>query len=150
MMAVMGVARFERFFRAAASLDVDKSDLKRYNDFLDQKIYDLFVVAKAVAKANARDVIEPADLPITNGLQRSMREFRKMDDDIEVAPLLEQLLARPALDVTISEETEAKLPAVAGGLSIALARTLKIVDPDVKNPGSEDWERVFRVFELLL
>jgi hypothetical protein len=150
MMAVMGVARFERFFRAAASLDVDKSDLKRYNDFLDQKIYDLFVVAKAVAKANARDVIEPADLPITNGLQQCMREFRKMDDDIEVAHLLEQLLARPALDVTISGETEAKLPAVAGGLSVALARTFKIVDPDVKNPDSEDWDRVFRIFELLL
>jgi hypothetical protein len=150
MMAVMGVARFERFFRAAASLDVDKSDLKRYNDFLDQKIYDLFVVAKAVATANARDVIEPTDLPITNGLQQCMREFRKMDDDIEVAPLLEQLLALPALDVTISGETEAKLPTVAGGLSVALARTFKIVDPDVKNPGSEDWDRVFRVFELLL
>lgn len=149
-MAVMGVARFERFFRAAASLDVDKSDLKRYNDFLDQKIYDLFVVAKAVATANARDVIEPTDLPITNGLQQCMREFRKMDDDIEVAPLLEQLLALPALDVTISGETEAKLPTVAGGLSVALARTFKIVDPDVKNPGSEDWDRVFRVFELLL
>ena len=30
---VMSVARFERFFRLAASLNVDKQDLKRYSDF---------------------------------------------------------------------------------------------------------------------
>ena len=37
---VANVARFERFFRAAANLDVDKDDLKRYNDFVTDKIYD--------------------------------------------------------------------------------------------------------------
>ncbi|MGZ3351115.1 MAG: DUF1931 family protein, partial [Xanthobacteraceae bacterium] len=40
---VMGVARFERFFRAAAGLDVDKEDLKRYADFVNRKIYDLLI-----------------------------------------------------------------------------------------------------------
>ncbi|MGZ3297268.1 MAG: DUF1931 family protein, partial [Xanthobacteraceae bacterium] len=39
----MGVARFERFFRAAAGLDVDKEDLKRYADFVNRKIYDLLI-----------------------------------------------------------------------------------------------------------
>ena len=34
---VMGIARFERFFRAAAGLDVDKEDLKRYADFINRK-----------------------------------------------------------------------------------------------------------------
>ncbi|MFC9631532.1 DUF1931 family protein [Streptomyces mirabilis] len=34
-MTVMGVSKFERFFRAAAGLDVDKNDLKRYRDFVD-------------------------------------------------------------------------------------------------------------------
>jgi hypothetical protein len=33
----MGIARFERFFRAAAGLDVDKEDLKRYADFINRK-----------------------------------------------------------------------------------------------------------------
>jgi hypothetical protein len=28
----MGIAKFERFFRLAAGLDVDKSDLRRYGD----------------------------------------------------------------------------------------------------------------------
>jgi hypothetical protein len=33
---VMGVAKFERFFRTAAGLDVDKQDLKRYSDFINR------------------------------------------------------------------------------------------------------------------
>jgi hypothetical protein len=149
-MAVMGVSRFEQFFRAAASLDVDKDDLKRYNEFLDHKIYDMFLIAKAAANANDRDVIQPVDLPITKGLQENIHQFRKLDQDIEVRPLLEQLLARPALDIAISEETEAKLPGVAGGLSLALARSFRIIEPGLKNPATEHWKRVFQVFDLLL
>ena len=30
-MTIMSVAKFERFFRSAASLEVDKADLKRYS-----------------------------------------------------------------------------------------------------------------------
>ncbi|MET8999462.1 DUF1931 family protein [Amycolatopsis sp. Hca4] len=149
-MPVMGAARFERFFRMAASLDVDKSDLKRYDEFLDRKIHDLFVAAEATAKANRRDVIEPRDLPITKGLQERMHEFAKLEEDLEVVPLLEQLLARPPLGLALSEDAEARLPAVAGGLSVALAEAFKVIDPRVKNPGAAEWEQVFRVFDLLL
>jgi len=149
-MPIMGAARFERFFRVAASLDVDKSDLKRYDEFLDRKIHDLFVIAKATAKANGRDVIEPSDLPITKGLQERVHEFLKLDEDLEVVPLLEQLLAHPPLGIALSEDTEARLPAIAGGLSVALAQAFKIIDPRVKNPGSAEWDQVFRMFELLL
>jgi hypothetical protein len=149
-MAVMGVARFERFFRAAASLDVDKNDLKRYNEFLDHKIYDLFLIARAVARANGRDVIEPVDLPVTKGLQECIHQFRNLDADIELEPLLEQLSTRPALDMAISEKTEEKLPGIAGGLSLALARSFRIIQPGIKNPMTEHWERAFQIFDLLL
>ena len=37
-MALMGIAKFERFFRLTAGLDVDKSDLKRYSHFVNSKI----------------------------------------------------------------------------------------------------------------
>ena len=47
MVPVMTVDKFERFFRAAAGLDVDKKDLKRYSDFVDHKIYDLLLRGKA-------------------------------------------------------------------------------------------------------
>jgi hypothetical protein len=50
-MALMGIAKFERFFRLAAGLDVDKSDLRRYNDFVNGKIYDLLLRGQAAAKS---------------------------------------------------------------------------------------------------
>jgi hypothetical protein len=33
---------------------------------------------------------------------------------------------------------------------VALARTFGIIDPNPKNPRTEQWERAFRVFNLLL
>ena len=38
MLDVKGIATLERLFRVAAELDVDKDDLKRYTDFINQKI----------------------------------------------------------------------------------------------------------------
>ena len=40
-MPVMNVSKFERFFRVAGGLDVDKTDLKRCSDFVHRKAYDL-------------------------------------------------------------------------------------------------------------
>jgi hypothetical protein len=149
-MPVMAVHRFERFFRSAAGLDVDKDDLKRYSDFVLDKTYDMLLIAQATAKANGRDVIDKADLPVTKGLQECVHDFRKLDEDIELAPILERIAAVPPLDVTVSEEATDHLPQVVGGLSVALARTFKVLDPQVKNPQTSHWERSFRVFELLL
>ena len=149
-MEVMAIAKFERFFRLAASLDVDKSDLKRYGDFVNDKIYDLLLRAQAAAKANGRDVIEPYDLPITKGLQERIHEFRRIDEQIELQPILDQLAARPPLDLAYSEETEARFPEIAGGISVALAHSFKVIDPDLKNPQTKHWECVLRIFDLLL
>jgi hypothetical protein len=149
-MTVMAIPRFQRFFRAAASLNVDKDDLKRYSDFVSTNLYDLLVIAQGTAKANGRDLIEPRDLPITKGLQERVHEFRELDDDLELAPILEQLATWPQLDVTLGEETDARLAEIVGGLSVGLARTFKILDQDSTNPSSDDWERAFRLFDLLL
>jgi hypothetical protein len=92
---VMGIARFERFFRAAAGLDVDKEDLKRYADFINRKIRDLLIRGEAVAKANGRDLIQPVDLPITRGMQESIDRFKEIDETIELRPILDRLIANP-------------------------------------------------------
>ena len=42
------------------------------------------------------------------------------------------------------------VPDLAGGLGIALARALKIIEPDLKNPQTRQWELGSRIFELLL
>ncbi|WUJ70076.1 DUF1931 family protein [Kribbella soli] len=149
-MTVMAVHRFERFFRAAAGLDVDKDDLKRYSDFVSDKLHDLLLIGQGTAKANGRDVLQPRDLPVTKGLQESIHLFREIDEDIELQPILAQLAKWPPLDVTLSDEAESRLPEVVGGLSVALARTIKVMDPKVKNPQTAHWADAFRIFGLLL
>lgn len=149
-MAVMAVARFERFFREAAGLDVDKSDLKRYSDFVHDRLYDLLLTGVANARANGRDIVQRPDLPITKGLRECTHAFRRLDQEIELQPILDELATRPLLDLPIADDVEAELTLVAGGLSVALARSFKQIDPLVKNPQSEHWERAFALFDLLL
>jgi hypothetical protein len=149
-MALMGVATFERFFRAAAGLNVDKDDLKRYNDFIHHKLYDLLIMAQATARANDRGMIMSHDFPITKGLQESIHRFRKLDEEIELQRILDHLATLPALDLLVGDDTEARLPEVAGGLSVALAEAFKIIDPKLKNPSTAQWEQAFHIFDLLL
>ncbi|GII58084.1 hypothetical protein Pth03_64730 [Planotetraspora thailandica] len=149
-MVLMAVPRFERFFRRAAGVNVDKEDLRRYSDFVNEKLRDLLVIGMAHAKAGHRDIIEPWDLPLTKGIQESIHRFRELDEEIELKPILEQLARLPLLDLSVSEEVMRRLPEVAGGLSLALARTFKIMNPDQKNPATEQWERAMSVFELLV
>ncbi|WP_433177433.1 DUF1931 family protein [Actinoallomurus sp. CA-150999] len=145
-----GIPQFQRLFRAAASLNVDKDDLKRYDDFVDGKIHDLLLIGQAHARSNGRDVIQPHDLPVTKGLQESIHEFRKLDEEVELQSLLERLARHPPFDLAVADETEEGLPDIAGGLTVALARAFKLIDSKVKNPHTEHWERVARVFDLLL
>ena len=145
-----GIPVFERFFRSVASIDIDKNDLRRFRDFVDQMIDDIAITGRASAKWNGRDVIAPQDLPITKGVQERMREFDKLDEAGEIRELLRQSVRRPPADVTFSEETEQLLPELFGGLSIALARSFRVIDPKLTNPSTEHWERAFEVFRLVL
>jgi hypothetical protein len=57
---------------------------------------------------------------------------------------------RPPLDFAYAGETENKLPEVAGEVSVAPARTFKIIDGHPKNPATVHWQRSFRIFDLLM
>jgi hypothetical protein len=63
-----------RFLRSAASVDIDKSDVRRFRQFVDEQI---------------------------------------------------------------------------DGLSVALAGTLRVIDPKLPNPTTSDWERSFALFRLI-
>jgi hypothetical protein len=147
---VQGTHQIEHFFRAAASLDVDKEDIRRYYDFVDQKVADLLLMAQRTAKANERDRVESRDLPITKGLQESIHAFEALDLDIGLEPILSRAVPEPEIDLAYSDEVEAQLPAIAGGLTVAVARAFKIIDPQTKHPASEHWERALQIFQLLL
>jgi hypothetical protein len=147
---VQGTHQIERFFRAAAGLDVDKEDIRRYYNFVDQKVADLLLIAQHTAKANDRVRVELCDLPITKGLQESIHAFEALDLDIGLERILEKNVPEPSFDLPYSEEVDARLPKIAGGLSLAIARTFKIIDPRTKHPATEEWERAFQIFNLLL
>jgi Domain of unknown function (DUF1931) len=149
-MALMAIPKFERLFRAAAEIDVDKDDLKRYSDFVNNELYDLLLVGQAATRFNDRGMMELWDLPITKGFQERIHEFRKLDQDIELQPILDELAVRPQLDVLYSDDLLQRLPEIVGGISVALAHSFRIVDTGVKNPSSEHWERAFQLFNLLL
>lgn len=150
MTAIAGISRFERLLRGAAGLDIDKSDLRRHEEFVNRKIHDLLQRGCAIAKANGRDVVLPYDLPITGGLQHCIHEFRALDEDVEVRPILDQLTKLPPLELDFSDAVSASLPDLAGGLTIALGRSFNIIAPDLKNPGTAEWERAFALFDLLV
>jgi hypothetical protein len=149
-MPVMGFTKFERLFRAPGGVDVDRADVKRYLDFVNDVIYDLLLMGQATAKANARDLIEPWDLPITKGLQESIHGFERIDEEVELRPILDDLAARPPLDTALTEDTQARLPLIFGGISVALARTFKAVDAELKAVHTQEWERAFSLFRLLI
>ena len=79
-----------------------------------------------------------------------MHQFRRLDEEIELGGILESLAARPPLDVTLDDETQARLPLIFGGISVALARTFKVIDAEIKAVHTEEWERAFTVFRLLV
>ncbi|MDB5483797.1 MAG: hypothetical protein JWO83_4850 [Caulobacteraceae bacterium] len=147
---VVAIDKLERFFRRAGAIDVDKSDLGRYEAFVNRKLHDLLIRGEATAKANGRDIVQRIDLPVTKGLQECLHHFEALAAEVPVRPALEEIVARPPLDLAYDVELEAWLPELAGGLSVAIARSFRIVDPEVKNPSTEHWERTFQLFDLLL
>jgi hypothetical protein len=145
-----GIPELERFFREAGGVDVDKADVDRFRAFVDEKVDDIAIAGRDAARWNNRDEIAPQDLPITKGLQERMREFGKLDTADDLREALRGSLRRPPDDVTFGEETQAVLTDVFGGISVALARSFRIVDPDVKNPSTRHWDRAYEIFRLLL
>jgi hypothetical protein len=144
------IPRFQRLFRDAGGLHIDKSDVKRYEDFADRKIYDLLLRGEDNARAVGAKSIQLWHLPITAGLRASILAFREIDESIELQPIIDRLAKQPPLHLSYGDTTVAALPEIFGGLGVALARAFGIIDPHVKNPQTGHWDRATRIFDLLL
>lgn len=144
-----GIPVFQRFFRSAASIKIDKNDVKRFRAFIDEEIDDIAISGRNSARWNGRDIIVAQDLPITRGIQERMREFDELEEAQEIRELLRQAVRQPPADVTFADEIEELLPELFGGLSIALAKSIRLVDPTVSNPSPEHWDRAFNLFRLV-
>lgn len=147
---VEGVSKFERLFRLSSGLDVDKSDLKRLNDFINEKIRDLLLIAQDTAKANDRDIIYPWDLPLTKGIEECISRYVKFNEQLGLNPILNGLTNAPMLDAQYGISFEEDLSNVAGAIIVSLADVFKAIDPELKNPQTEDWDRVLRLYSILM
>ncbi|WP_457574584.1 DUF1931 family protein [Desulfolithobacter sp.] len=146
----MGAKQIQKLFSKASGLDVDKSDIKRLGDFICARLRDLLVLGQVSASVNGRDIIDYHDVPITAGLQLAIREFRELDEELALSAILEQLTALPPLRMSVSDMLEQKLPELVGGITISLARVFKVLDPELKNPGTREWEQVEEIYRILL
>jgi len=93
-MPVMGLPSSSASSAPLGGVDVDRDDIKRYLDFVNDALYDLLLIGPATAKANVRDVILPWDLPVTKRLQESVHAFERLEEEIELRPILESLASR--------------------------------------------------------
>ena len=93
-----GIPVFERFFRSVASIKIDKNDVRRFREFVEEQIDDIAIAGRNSAKWNGRDVIVAQDLPITKGVQERMREFDKLEEAEEIRELLRQVVRQPPGD----------------------------------------------------
>jgi Domain of unknown function (DUF1931) len=140
----------KEFLQRSAGIDIDNSDMKRVHNLIGSKLNDLLVIGVRNASFNDRNVVMEPDLPLTKGFLRRRLEFRQSDEPIDLKPILENLATYPPLARALNADVEAMLPELAGMLAMLAGRTVKILDPTVKNPDAILWARVTNLMELLL
>lgn len=147
---VMAVKQFQKLFRTAAGLNVDKNDIKRLSNFINEKLADLLLFGQVSARVNNRDVIDFTDLPITKGLQTNIHEFKNMDETLDMQPILEQQAKLPSLKLDYSATLQSKIPELVGGITVSLAKAFRALDKSIKNPSPIEWEKVEAIYNILL
>jgi len=149
MARVVGFKKLEAVFRKAAGIDLDKSKADRITDIIEKKFHDLLLVAVEKAGYNGRDVIMEPDLPITKGFEESLRQFKELEEEVDLQDVLTFLEKIPPLKYPVSSELEAKLPEYIGALMLIIAKVLKELGAGRK-PSSEDIEKSERILDLTL
>ncbi len=149
-MAVIGVHKIEKLFKEVASLRLDKSKVKEISDIVDDKLYDLLVVAQENTKYNGRDIIWFSDVPLTKAFKESMLKFEELEEELELKQILEHLASMPPLRYDLEVELEQKLPLIAGTLLYILALVAKEFSPKDKSLSSEDLKKVTDILNLMI
>jgi len=147
---IMGSKKLQKLFRRINGLAIDKNDVKRTSDFIGKRLHALLIQGEVTAGVNGRDIIDYRDIPITSGLQMAIHDFREIDQELDLAPILEHLATLPPLRKELSDTLETKLPLLVGAIVVTLARIFKIVNNELKNPTSAEWEQVEEIYQVLL
>jgi hypothetical protein len=150
MSVIFGANRLKELAWRISDVKLDKSDLQRLSDLVDDKLYDLLLIGVQHASYNNRDVIMEPDLPLTRGLRESMQDFELYEEEVRIEPILEQLATYPQLEREPSQEVVDLLPQIVGTLIMVTTQLMTVVDPDISNPDSETWDRVSQAMDLLI
>ncbi len=145
----MSLHHLEEIFRRGAGLDIQKGHANDIIDIVEQKLYDLLEMGQISAKYNGRDVIWKYDLPITKGLQESINEFKKLEEEIGAKDVVEALAKFPPL-LTLEAELENSLPEIVGGITLVMARLMREINEDNRAVSHELIERAKGILDLTL
>jgi hypothetical protein len=126
-MAVVGYTRLKDIFRKGASLDIAKGHAKEIIDIVEQKVYDLLLAGERNAKYNDRDVIWVCDVPLTKGMEETIDQFKKLEEELDVKDVVEMLTKYPPT-ITLESALEDRLPEITGGIFLTLAKIMKDID----------------------
>ncbi len=149
-MAVTGAHKIEALYKKAAGLRIDKNKVKKISDVVDQKLYDLLVVAEGNARYNGRDIIWMCDVPLTKAMKESMQKFKELEEALELQPILDHLAKLPPLKYGLEEELEKKLPDLVGTLIYVMANITKEFSPKDRTISAEEMEKAERVLNLMI
>ena len=149
-MAVVGFTKLEALFRKAASLDIHKGHAKDITDIVEKKLHDFLLAAERNANINGRDVIWESDLPITKGLQESIIEFKKLDEELNIDDVLEFLSSIPPLKYPLATDVEHRILEITGALLIILAKVMKEIDTESRAVSHDLIERSSKILDLTL
>ena len=149
-MAIIGYTKLEALFRKAASLDIEKGHAKEITDVIEKKLVDMLLAGERNAKLNGRDVIWEGDLPITKGLQETIIEFKKLEEEIDLQGVLDYLTTIPPLKYPLASELEAKLPEITGAILVVMARIMKEIDSEKRKVNHDLIKRSSRIMDLTL
>ena len=148
-MAVVGYTKLEKLFKSIASLELKKGHAKDITDIVEEKLVDLLIAGERNANINGRDIINEGDLPITKGLQETIIEFRKLEEEIEIDDILKFLTTIPPLKYPLSVELEGKLSEIVGAILVVIAKVLKEVENN-KLIDHKSIEKTKRIMDLTL
>ncbi len=149
-MKIEGAYKIEELFKKGAGLRLAKNKVAEIEEAIDRKLYDMLLVAQESAGYNSRDVIWLSDLPLTNAMKRSMREFVQLEEELELAPVLERLATHPPLKYGMEVALEKRLPEIVGTLIYILAKIVKEFSPRDNTVSEDELKRAFRVLDMLV
>ncbi len=154
MTRIVGYSRLESLYRAFLGLDLDKSKAEMIIDVSSKKLEDLFRVGMERAYVRGSDVVEYYDLPITKGLQETIKWYRRErekhnDPRLELGPIVDYLMDR-VKGLVIGETVRDNLQDLTAAVLLLIGRVIKYVDPGTRKPSKEAIERAARILDLTL